>query len=80
MSYAPKEESTVYQRLLLPAGVTPANLMQVQLTEAIIEMAKGGLGLGVLASWAVEPEVRAGRLRRGPSRGVASRGRGARRR
>lgn len=66
LSYAPKEESTVYQRLLLPAGVTPANLMQVQLTEAIIEMAKGGLGLGVLASWAVEPEVRAGRLQARP--------------
>jgi LysR family transcriptional regulator for metE and metH len=66
LSYAPKEESTVYQRLLLPAGVTPADLMQVQLTEAIIEMAKGGLGLGVLARWAVEPEVRAGRLQARP--------------
>ena len=66
LSYASKEESTVYQRLLLPAGVTPANLLQVQLTEAIIEMAKAGLGLGVLALWAVEPEVRAGRLQARP--------------
>ena len=66
LSYASKEESTVYQRLLLPAGVTPANLLQVQLTEAIIEMAKAGLGLGVLARWAVEPEVRAGRLQARP--------------
>jgi len=52
--------------VLLPAGVTPVSLLQVQLTEAIIEMAKGGLGLGVLARWAVEPEVRAGRLQARP--------------
>lgn len=63
LSYAPKEESTVCQRLFIPCGVAPANLLQVQLTEAIIEMAKSGLGVGVLAWWAVEPEVRAGRLR-----------------
>jgi LysR family transcriptional regulator for metE and metH len=63
LSYASKEESTVYQRLLIPNGVSPANLLQVQLTEAIIEMAKAGMGLGVLAWWAVEPEVRAGRLK-----------------
>ena len=63
LSYAPKEESTVYQRLLIPNGVAPGNLLQVQLTEAIIEMAKAGMGVGVLAWWAVEPEVRAGRLR-----------------
>jgi LysR family transcriptional regulator for metE and metH len=66
LSYAPKEESTVCQRLLIPAGVSPASLLQVQLTEAIIEMAKAGLGLGVLARWAVEPEVRAGRLQARP--------------
>jgi LysR family transcriptional regulator for metE and metH len=63
LSYASKEESTVYQRLLIPNGVAPANVLQVQLTEAIIEMAKAGMGLGVLAWWAVEPEVRAGRLK-----------------
>ena len=66
MSYAPKEESTVYQRAAPARWRTPANLLQVQLTEAIIEMAKAGLGLGVLARWAVEPEVRAGRLRARP--------------
>lgn len=66
LSYAPKEESTVYQRLLLPGGHAPAKLLQVQLTEAIIEMAKAGLGLGVLARWAVEPEIRSGALRAVP--------------
>jgi LysR family transcriptional regulator for metE and metH len=66
LSYSPKEESTVCQRLLIPSGVAPAHLLQMQLTEAIIEMAKAGLGIGVLAWWAVEPDVRAGRLKAVP--------------
>jgi LysR family transcriptional regulator for metE and metH len=60
--YPPKEESTIYQFLLVPAGVRPAKLQQVQLTEAIIELVKAGLGVAVLARWAVEPHVRAGTL------------------
>jgi LysR family transcriptional regulator for metE and metH len=63
LTYSPKEESTIYQRLLNPAGVAPAHQLQVQLTEAIIEMAKAGMGMGVLSRWAVEPQVRAGALR-----------------
>lgn len=63
LSYSPKEESTVCQRLLIPNGVVPANLLQMQLTEGIIELAKAGLGIGVLARWAVEPHIRAGTLR-----------------
>jgi LysR family transcriptional regulator for metE and metH len=63
LSYASKEESTVYQRVLIPAGVAPASLLQVQLTEAIIELAKADVGIGVLARWAVEPHVRAGTLK-----------------
>jgi LysR family transcriptional regulator for metE and metH len=62
LSYKPKEESTVYQRVLRPAGVAPANLLVVQLTEAIVELAKAGLGVGLLARWAVEPHLRAGTL------------------
>ena len=61
--YPPKEESTFYQRMLLPAGVAPASLQQIMLTEAIIELAKAGLGIAVLAAWAVAPHVKAGTLR-----------------
>ncbi len=61
--YPPKEESTFYQRMLVPAGVAPSALQQIQLTEAIIELAKAGLGIAVLAAWAVAPHVKAGTLR-----------------
>jgi LysR family transcriptional regulator for metE and metH len=60
LTYSSKEESTIYQRILVPAGVTPAGMQQVQLTEAMIELVKAGLGVAVLAWWAVEPFVRAG--------------------
>jgi LysR family transcriptional regulator for metE and metH len=62
LSYSPREQSTVYQRLLKPAHVAPARVLQVRLTEAIIEMAKAGLGIGVLSRWAVQPHVSAGTL------------------
>ena len=45
LTYSPKEESTVYQRLLMPCGVTP-HVQQVQITEAIIELVKAGHGRG----------------------------------
>jgi LysR family transcriptional regulator for metE and metH len=60
--YPPKEESTVINRVLSPAGVAPAAIQQVQLTEAIIELAKAGMGIAALARWAVEPYLRAGSL------------------
>jgi LysR family transcriptional regulator for metE and metH len=58
----PKEELTVYNKLLLPAGVAPKHVSRVELTEAIIEMVKAGLGLSVMARWAVAPQVEAGTL------------------
>jgi LysR family transcriptional regulator, regulator for metE and metH len=62
LTYSPKEESTIYQRLLLPAGVMPV-VQQVQITEAMIELVKAGLGVAVLARWAVDPYVKSGQLR-----------------
>jgi LysR family transcriptional regulator for metE and metH len=64
--YPPVEESSVYQRVIIPAGVVPASVQQVPLTEAIIELAKAGLGIAVLARWAVAPHVRAGALTAAP--------------
>lgn len=61
--YPPREESTVFERVLVPAGVSPKGLEQIQLTEAILELVKAGLGISVMAGWVVEPYVRAGALR-----------------
>ena len=58
----PKEELTIYQKVLVPAGVSPKHVSRVELTEAIIEMVKAGLGIGVMARWAVAPQIEAGSL------------------
>jgi LysR family transcriptional regulator, regulator for metE and metH len=60
--YPPKEDSGVLQDVLLPAGALPARVQEVQLTEAITELVKAGLGVAVLARWAVQPLVDAGTL------------------
>jgi LysR family transcriptional regulator for metE and metH len=59
----PNDELTVFQKVLLPAGVKPKQVSRVELTEAIIEMVKAGLGISVMARWAVAPHVEAGTLR-----------------
>jgi LysR family transcriptional regulator, regulator for metE and metH len=53
--YSARENSYVFQRLLSPAGIVPRRLQQVQLTEAILELVRAGLGVSVLARWAVQP-------------------------
>lgn len=52
-AYTDLSENTVYQKLLKQNDVKFASASQVQLTEAIIEMAKADLGIAVLAKWAV---------------------------
>jgi LysR family transcriptional regulator for metE and metH len=59
----PKEESSIYQRLLAPSGVTPASVQVVAQSGAIMELVRAGLGVAVLARWAVQPRVKAGALR-----------------
>jgi LysR family transcriptional regulator for metE and metH len=61
-SYVPAEESTLYNKVLAPAGVKPARFSEVQLTEAMIEMVKAGLGISALARWAVSEPMRTGTL------------------
>ncbi len=60
--YPPKEESSLLQGVLKPAGVLPKSVQLVQLTEAIIELVKADLGIAVLARWAVAPYVATGQL------------------
>jgi LysR family transcriptional regulator, regulator for metE and metH len=57
----PEVSSTVRQ-FLAQDGVSPARLSSIQLTEAIVEMAKAGIGVTILARWAVQPHLDAGTL------------------
>jgi LysR family transcriptional regulator, regulator for metE and metH len=61
--YTSPEESTAFQKMLVPAGVAPRQLSEIQLTEAIVEMVKAGLGISILARWSVGPHLAAGTLR-----------------
>jgi len=70
----PPEKSFFVQDYLAPHGIRPRAFSQVQLTEAIVSMVAGGLGVSVLANWAVSRELRAGTLH-----GVKITRRGARR-
>ena len=62
MYSAIESESTLFQEVLLPAGVRPRRVTSIQLTEGIIELVKAGHGIAVLARWAVAPHVEAGTL------------------
>ena len=60
--YPPREESVLLNNILAPAGVEPARVIEVPLTEVIIELAAAGTGIGLLAHWAVAPHVERGRI------------------
>jgi LysR family transcriptional regulator for metE and metH len=60
--YPPRQESTLVNKILKPAGVVPNRVIEVPLTEAIIELASAGTGIGFLARWAVAPSAEAGRV------------------
>jgi LysR family transcriptional regulator, regulator for metE and metH len=60
--YPPKEDSTVLNRFLVPAGISPRKIREVMLTDVIIEMVRGGLGVAALAKWAVAPHLDSGAL------------------
>jgi LysR family transcriptional regulator for metE and metH len=52
--------SFTFARILTPARVEPARVSEVPLTEAILELIKAGLGIGVLVGWAIDPARRSG--------------------
>jgi len=61
-----ESESTLLQEILLPAGVRPARITSIQLTEAIVELVKAGTGIAALARWAMAPHLETGALRAVP--------------
>jgi LysR family transcriptional regulator for metE and metH len=60
--YPPKEECRVLNEVLLPAGAVPGRIEEVQLTEAITELVRAGLGVSTVARWAVDPLLKSGAL------------------
>jgi LysR family transcriptional regulator for metE and metH len=42
---------------LIPAGIKPAKVLKMQLTEARVELVKAGVGVAVLSRWLVKPFV-----------------------
>jgi LysR family transcriptional regulator for metE and metH len=58
----PLRENRFVQEVLLPGGNLPRQVSDVHLTEAIVELVKAGLGVSVLARWAIAPRVRSGEV------------------
>ena len=59
---APIEVLDIFQRVLIPSGITPKKTTKIQLTEAIVEMIKANLGISAMASWAIKPYLKSKRL------------------
>jgi LysR family transcriptional regulator for metE and metH len=55
---APRE-SFMLQRVLAPAGLVASRVSFIMLTEAIIEMAKAGVGVGILPRWSAHAAIAA---------------------
>lgn len=51
------QESIFYEQFLSPEKVIPQKVLFIQLTEAILEMVKEGLGITVMAKWLIEPYI-----------------------
>jgi len=62
LCYPPREESTLLNKVLKPAGFEPQTIIEVPLTEAIVELAAAGTGVALLARWAVAPYLEAGKI------------------
>lgn len=54
----PLESVSLFSQVLIPEGVSPRKVMQVQVTEAVVEMVKAGMGVNVMAKWIVEPYLK----------------------
>ncbi len=54
------EESFVFQRVLGPLGLRPAKVSFIMLTEAMIELARAGMGIGILPRWSAQRAIGSG--------------------
>jgi LysR family transcriptional regulator for metE and metH len=62
LCYPPKEDSTLSIRVLRPAGIVPQRIVEIPLTESIVDMASAGFGVALLARWAFAAYLQAGKV------------------
>lgn len=60
---APVDRNAVYQRVLAASRVKLGRVQLVAQTGAMLELAIAGLGVGLVARWAIEPWAREGAIR-----------------
>jgi LysR family transcriptional regulator for metE and metH len=61
-AHRPPERTAFWAAFLEPAGIRPRHATALQSTDAIIESVRAGLGVAVMARWAVADAVRGGGL------------------
>lgn len=54
------EESFLLRKVLAPEGLTPARVSFIMLTEAMIELARAGTGVGILPRWSAQRAIASG--------------------
>ena len=54
----PLDSVEVIRSVLTPAGVEPKKIMQIQVTEAAIEMVRADMGIKVMAKWMADPYLK----------------------
>jgi LysR family transcriptional regulator for metE and metH len=60
--YPPRSESMLVEEILKPQAICPSAILEFRSTEAILELAASGLGVGFLARWAASPYLRLQRV------------------
>ena len=56
------EESYVLRKVLGPLGLVPKRISVIMLTEAMIELARAGVGVGVLPRWSAQRAIGSGAI------------------
>lgn len=67
--YPPEQDSYLLHRVLYPAGATPSEVLEIPLTEAMVELVRADMGIALMARWATVPYVKSRRIRAKPLAG-----------
>lgn len=51
----PVDSVYLFKNLLIPEGITPKKVIPIQITDAMVQMVKAGMGIKVIAKWIIEP-------------------------